>query len=139
MATVFASQDGRFFLVPDGVKLRVGGLPVQSLTGEKRRVDGEQLEPYRVEEAAAKQHVEGRLAAIEVLRRELLNFARHLEQLGRDLAAEAPPERVAALLAMAGVSENDLLRNPTATLKKVVDRLQSATMEALQPIIGERR
>jgi hypothetical protein len=136
MAMVFATQDRkRFFLVPEEVKLRAGGLPVQSMTGDVRRVDGEQIKPYEVDEQAARQHVEGRLAAVETLRRELLNFAAHLEQFGRDLASEPPPEKVAALLQLAGVSEAELTRDPTGSLKKIVNKLQSATLEALEPIL----
>ena len=133
---VLATQDRkRFFLVPESVKLRAGGLPVQAMTGEQRRVDGEQLRPYEVDEAAARQHVEARLAAVELLRRELLNFAAHIEQLGREFAENPPPEKVAALLELAGVNQIDLLRDPAGTLKRVVSKLQAATLEALEPLL----
>ena len=140
VAIVYSSADRtRFFIVPDGVKLRNGGMRVQALTGEQSRLDGEQLAPYEVSEAEARRHVEERLTAIEVLRRELVAFAEALKAVGRELEREPPPERVEALLKMAGVTTLDLARDPTGSLKRVVAKMTHATMETLEPILKRGR
>jgi hypothetical protein len=97
MATVYSSADrSRFFIVPDGVKLRAGEMRVQSPAGEQSGVDLQQLLPYEVPEEEARRHIEERLGQLEVLRKELLAFAEALRALGNEVdagsSAEAQPD-----------------------------------------------
>jgi hypothetical protein len=136
VATVYSSADrSKFFLVPDGVKLRGGGMRVQAITGEQTRVDGEQILPYQVSEEEARKYVEERLAAIEALRRELVAFAEAVSAVGREFDREPPPERVSALLKAAGVSNLDMARDPTGSLKRVVKVVTEMSLESLQPLL----
>lgn len=136
---LYSSADRkRFFLVPDDVVLRPGGLAVQALSGSMTQIDAEQLSGYEVPEAIAREQVQRRVAAIESLARELTAFASALRTVTAEAGQAPTPERVAQLLALAGLSEEDLKRDPGRGLKLVMERLKTVTMERLQGLAAER-
>jgi hypothetical protein len=125
MPRVYASADRRrFFLVPDDVALPPGGFPLSSLTGGTVSVDDAQLAAYEIDEEAARAWVEKRRQIAADLVRELNAWATAIAQLGRDIARPAAPERVAELLRICGISEDELARDPKAALARVLRKIR---------------